>query len=372
MDVVDFCSKLIEFNSVTPAQKDIFEFIENFLVKLNFDVKILPFTSPQGVVVYNLFAKRHMENARKTLGFLGHVDVVPAGEGWQSDPFVATIKDNKLVGRGVCDMKSGVAAFCCALEKCIDEIDGGIEFFITGDEEIGSYEGIQALLEWTKLNEQFPENCLIGEPSSINKTGDRIFLGHRGSINIEVISQGKQGHVAFPAGFDNSLSKLCKYITKMKEYQWKQNSSKFPTTNLEPTLLYTKNYAVNVVPDVSSANINIRFSDDYTSSELEQILQQQNEDNLDLKFNRSGEAYYCENENLKNTLAQAIFETTGLHPEFSGAGGTSDGRFMKNYCNVIEFGVPDATMHQKDEYTNIDDLVNLEKTYIAFLKKYFA
>lgn len=367
MDVIDLCSRLIEFNSVTPARRDVFDFLANFLNELGFDVKILKFGD-----IYNLFAKRNMSNSQKSLGFLAHVDVVPAGENWDFDPFTATQKDGFLIGRGVCDMKSGLAAFCSALKKIMDDINGGIEFFITGDEEVGSYEGMKALLEWTKANEEFPQCCLIGEPSSIATTGDRVYLGHRGSINVEVISHGKQGHVAFPAGFDNSLSKLCRYISKMKDYQWDDANQFFPPTNLEPTMLCNKNYAVNVIPDESSANINVRFSDSYTSESVEQIFQQNNEWNLELKFHRSGEAYFCKNEILKNVLSEAIFETTGIYPEFSGAGGTSDGRFMKDYCDVIEFGVPDATMHQKNEKVKISDILNLEKIYVSFLKKYFA
>lgn len=366
-DVIDFCSKLVEFNTVTPAKKDVFDFLADFLDKLSFETRIL-----KSGDVYNLFAKKNMSDSQKSLGFLAHVDVVPAGENWDFEPFRATQKDGFLIGRGVCDMKSGLAAFCCALEKTLENLDGGIEIFVTGDEEIGSYDGVQSLLDWTKRNEKFPQYCLIGEPSSIETTGDRVYLGHRGSINVEVLSHGKQGHVAFPAGFDNSLSKLCNYIAKMKAYKWHDKNSFFPPTNLEPTLLYSKNYAVNVVPDESFANINIRFSDSYTNESLKQILQRENSDHLELKFHCNGEAYCCQNDTLKNMLSEAIFEATGLHPEFSGAGGTSDGRFMKDYCDVIEFGVPDTTMHQKNEKAKITDIYNLEKTYVAFLEKYFA
>lgn len=366
MDVIEFCSKLIEFETVTPAKKDVFDFLDSFFKQLNFETQILKFGD-----VYNFFAKRNMSNSLKSLGFLAHVDVVPAGENWNFDPFKANQEDGFLIGRGVCDMKSGVAAFCCALEKCIENLNGGIEIFITGDEEVGSYEGAQSLLKWAKDNESFPQCCLVGEPSSVVTTGDRVYLGHRGSLNTEVVSHGKQGHVAFPAGFDNSLTKLCRYITKMKSYKWQDKNDFFPPTNLEPTLFYNKNYAMNVVPDESSANINIRFSDSYTSKELEQILQNENEDGLELRFNCGGEAYCCQNEQLKSILADAIFEVTGIHPEFSGAGGTSDGRFMRKYCDVIEFGVPDATMHQKNEKVKISDIYNLEKIYIEFLQKYF-
>ncbi|MDR1334183.1 MAG: succinyl-diaminopimelate desuccinylase [Holosporaceae bacterium] len=374
MNVVDFCSDLIRCKSITPHDDGAIDYIAKFLSSLGFETEILTFASENNSnIIKNLWAKFGNSN-KKVLGFIGHSDVVPAGENWEVDPFAAVQKDGFLMGRGVADMKGGIAAFCCAVAQFVQQpFDGAIEFFITGDEEIGSYEGIQSLIKWAAERKLIPDDCLIGEPSSHLQLGDRVYLGHRGSVNIVVKSQGKQGHSAYPANYKNSLANLCKYIAKISEYPWKHENKKFPPTNLEVTMLFTDNYATNVVPELSMANLNIRFGDDYTAETLRMVLQQESKefDGLSFDVHPSGEAYYCDNENLKNILAASIKETVGIDPSFSAAGGTSDGRFMIHHCNVIEFGVPDATIHQKNEKVKISDLQNLEKIYLAFLKKYF-
>ncbi|MDR1983098.1 MAG: succinyl-diaminopimelate desuccinylase [Holosporaceae bacterium] len=375
MDVVSFCADLVGCRSVTPNNDGAIERIAQFLSPLGFETKILVFESPDGSnVVKNLFAK-YGNSKERVLGFIGHSDVVPAGEGWDSDPFSAVCEDGFLIGRGVADMKGGIAAFCCAAAQFIrQQFDGTIELFITGDEEVGSSEGIQSLIKWAAENDLIPYDCLIGEPSSSIQLGDRIYLGHRGSLNVTVKSHGKQGHSAYPSNYKNSLSNLCKYIAKISDYQWRHKNKKFPQTNAEVTLLFTDNCATNVVPEWSSANLNIRFGDDYTVKELEAVLRQEAEgfDGLSFDFLLSGEAYYCDNDNLKDILSLSIKEVLGVAPSFSAAGGTSDGRYMIRQCNVIEFGVPDSTIHQKNEKVKIEDLENLEKVYFSFLEKYFA
>jgi succinyl-diaminopimelate desuccinylase len=373
MDVVSFCSDLIKCKSVTPANDGAIEYIDDFLASVGFETKILTFMSSDKLnVVNNLFAK-FGSSKRKILGFLGHSDVVPAGDDWKVDPFSAAQSDGFLIGRGAADMKGGIAAFCCAARQFVKRrFDGTIEIFITGDEEIGSHEGIPSVIQWATENTCIPNDCLIGEPSSNLNLGDRVYLGHRGSMNVKVKSIGKQGHVAYPANYQNSLSKLCKYIAKAVDYEWKYKNTKFPRTNLEPTLLYTNNYAANVAPEKSSANLNIRFGDDYSSENIKQILSDMAKPfDLSLEFNVSGEAYYGDDANLKSLLANAIKETTGINAEFSAAGGTSDGRHMIKHCNIIEFGLQDSSIHQKNEMVKIADLENLEKIYFRFIEKYF-
>lgn len=372
MDVVDFCSDLIRCKSVTPEDGGAIDYIAEFLRKNGFETKILKF-SEGSRTVKNLFAK-FSNGSGKKLGFLGHSDVVPAGENWESDPFVPTKKDGFLIGRGVADMKGGISAFCCAASRFVNEksFSGSIEFFITGDEEIGSYQGIQSVLEWAEKNYEIPDDCLLGEPSSDKQLGDRIYVGHRGSVNVMAKAIGKQGHVAYPQNYDNSLTRMCQYVTSLKDYKWKHEDNKFPITNLEPTLFFTKNHAENVVPEETSANINIRFSADYSSDDLKQILSEKARlFNIDLEFRVSGEAYCCDDDRLKNLLSSAIKKVVGIDAEFSAAGGTSDGRHMIKYCNVIEFGLQDETIHQKNERAKIEDLRNLEKIYFKFLQMYF-
>lgn len=368
-DVVSFCSDLIRFQSISPNDAGVLQHLSRFLNSIGFEAQILTFSSPNGGnTVSNLFAK-YGESKRKILGFLGHVDVVPAGTGW--DAFSAIIQNDTLIGRGVADMKGGVAAFCCAVEKYIkNSFDGTIEIFLTSDEESGSAEGTPSLLKWAQNRNVMPNDCLIGEPSSDKTVGDRIYLGHRGSMNVMVKSYGKQGHVAYESV--NSLTHLCQYITRVANYNWRYEDKRFPKTKIEPTLLFTNNYAVNVVPDESSANINIRYGADYSADELRRIFTNaiMNSD-IELEFSVSGDSYYCES-NLQDMLTRSIQQVVSLTPELSAAGGISDGRYMIKYCNVIEFGLSDSTIHQKNERVPIADLYNLEKIYAEFLQRYFS
>ncbi len=371
MDVVKFCSDLIKYESVTPNDNGILEYIKSFLDKIGFQTKILEF-SHDVHCIKNLFAK-YIQDKGKSLGFLGHSDVVPAGEGWNTSPFVPVIKNDYLIGRGVADMKGGIAAFCCAVSEFIKlGFKGEIRFFITGDEEIGSYQGTRSLLKWAIQNKELPIDCLIGEPSSKREIGDRIYIGHRGSINVNVCAIGKQGHVAYPENYNNALMRICSFISEMKNYSWKYNDKRYPKTNLEPTLLYVGNYAENIVPGSCSANINIRFGADYTLEELERIFfNKAKQYDLHLNFRRSGEAYCCDNSELINLLSNSIYKITNIKPEISTAGGISDGRYMISYCNVIEFGLQDITIHQPNEKIKINDLQILKDIYFQFLKDYF-
>lgn len=372
MDVVKFCSDLVRSKSITPTDDGAIECIAEFLKNSGFETKILEF-SEKGRSVRNLFAKIGKGEGR-SLGFLGHSDVVPAGDGWDSDPFDPIQRDGFLIGRGVADMKGGISAFCCAVSKFVEEksFDGSIKIFITGDEEIGTYQGIQSVLDWAEANGEIPDDCLVGEPSSDKEVGDRVFVGHRGSINVKAKFVGKQLHVAYSKEGDNSLAQICRYVSAMKDYKWKYEDKRFPKTNLEPTLLFTGNYAENVIPEESSANINIRFGADYNSEQLKQILSEKADPfGIKLSFRVSSEAYICDDENLKVLLSQAIRDVTGLTPRFSAEGGTSDGRYMIEHCNVIEFGIQDETIHQSNERVKVEDLKKLKDIYFEFLKLYF-
>ena len=372
MDVLKFCSDLVRFKSVTPIDDGAIDYISEFLKNLGFETQILEF-SEKNRVVRNLFAKFEGGEGPR-FGFLGHCDVVPAGDGWDSDPFEPIVQDGFLIGRGVADMKGGISAFCCAVSKFVKEksFNGSIRVFITGDEEVGSYQGIQSVLDWAKARGEIPDDCLVGEPSSDKEIGDRVFLGHRGSINVQAKSIGRQMHVAYSQNNINSLTQVCRYIAAMKDYEWKHEDKRFPKTNLEPTLLFTGNYAQNVVPGESSTNLNIRFSPDYHSDQIKQIFAEKAAQfEVTLNFIVNGEAYYCEDNRLKSLISSAIKNIIGLTPRFSAEGGTSDGRYMIKHCNVIEFGILDETMHQSNEKVRIDDLKKLKDIYFEFLNLYF-
>jgi succinyl-diaminopimelate desuccinylase len=375
MDVVTLCSHLIKCKSVTPHDDGAIDVIADYLSSAGFEITVLVSKSADASnSIRNLFARCGTSN-EKVLGFLGHSDVVPAGDNWDVDPFGATQKDGYLVGRGVSDMKGGISAFCCAAANFVknNKFDGSVEILITGDEEIGSPEGARSLLRWCHETGQIPHDCLVGEPTSKQKIGDTIYLGHRGSLGVKVESIGKQGHVAYRESYVNSLANLCKYITRVGDIAWTHNDRRFPRTNLEPTMLFTNNYAENVVPDLSSARINIRYGADYCAEDLKKILRENVEfGDIHLDFQENGRPYYCDSERLKSLLASAIKEITGENPAFSAAGGTSDGRYMADYCNVIEFGLLDDCLHQKNEKTKIEDLIALEKIYFSFIRRYFG
>lgn len=372
MDVIKFCSDLVRCKSVTPADDGAIDYIAEFFKNLGFETQVLEFSEGERTV-RNLFAKFGTGKGAN-LGFLGHSDVVPAGDGWNSDPFEPVQRDGFLIGRGVADMKGGISAFCCAVARFVREksFSGSLRIFITGDEEIGTCQGIRSVLEWAEQHGEIPEDCLIGESSSDRELGDRVYVGHRGSINARARSAGKQSHVAYPKDCENSLTQICRYISAMKDYQWKHEDKRFPKTNLEPTLLFTGNCAENIIPGESSANLNIRFGADYNSDQLKQILSEKAAPlGIELSFRVSGEAYCCDDENLKNLLSRAIKSITGQTPRFSAGGGTSDGRHMIKHCNVIEFGIQDGTIHQSNERVKISDLKKLEDIYFEFLKLYF-
>lgn len=372
MDVIKFCSDLVRCKSVTPVDDGAIDYISEFLKNLGFETQILEFSEEERTV-RNLFAKFERGEGAN-FGFLGHCDVVPAGDGWDTDPFQPVERDGFLIGRGVADMKGGISAFCCAVSKFIREksFNGSIRVFITGDEEVGSYQGIPSVLDWAKEKGEIPDDCLVGEPSSDKEVGDRVFLGHRGSINVQAKSVGRQLHVAFSQNNINSLAQICRYVSAMKDYEWKHEDNRFPKTNLEPTLLFTGNYAQNVIPGESSANLNIRFGADYDADQIKQILAEKAAKfEVTLSFVVNGEPYYCDNEKLKSLMSSAIKNATGLIPRFSAEAGTSDGRFMIEYCNVIEFGVQVEMMHRNNEKVKINDLKKLENVYFEFLKLYF-
>lgn len=390
-NVIQLCTDLVKCKSITPLDAGVFDILVDFLTNIGFKTQILEFSSPSGNKVKNLFGIYSFGDLKKAfeqnnvLAFLGHIDVVPPGEGWSCDPFGGVISGDQMIARGIADMKGGVAAFCCAISDYLSDFNNencnnlnqpnfnaAIEVLLTADEEVGTYEGAQALLNWCDENGYVPTDCFIAEPSSDKLLGDRVFMGHRGSLNVIATSNGKQGHVAYPMNYNNSLLHICRYVSEMSNYNFTHNDKRFPKTNIEPTMLHTGNYATNVVPEVSSCNINIRFGADYTSDSLKDIfLEHAAKYNIATEFIGAGEAYYCDCDKLKNILSEAILETVGVAASFSASGGTSDGRFMIKYCNLIEFGLQDASIHQKNEHANLKDIENLTQIYHSFLTKYF-
>ena len=371
--VLEICKDLVNFHTVTPGGREVLDCVANILTPLGFSVEILNFKSEDGSnSVYNLYAEFCSNENGPNLGFLGHLDTVPPGDGWEYDPFVATVSGDRLYGRGIADMKGGAGCFLASLEKSISKVDGKISIFLTCDEEIGTYEGAQALLKWAKDNGKIPTHCLIGEPSSNEKICDRIYIGHRGSINILTSCQGLQCHSAYvtKSTKNNPAEKIGRLIADVAQYEFKSDS-RFPETIASPTVVECSNIAQNVIPGAASVNFNVRFSS-YSSVDMVKIFQEIGKKyDAVVTYTPSGEPYICEDEKLLKLANLAISGVTGYMPEFSAGGGTSDGRFMIHYCPVVEMGVVDATIHKANEFVKIDDLAKLSEIYSRFIELYF-
>lgn len=386
--LIKMCCDLVEFHSVTPDDDGCIEYIADKLKALGFDVNVLTFRSDTSDnEVKNLFAEISIgKNARdcdeKVLIFLGHCDVVPPGDGWSYPAFKASIVNETLYGRGIADMKGGIAAFIdsvsCFLQNFQCE-NCRICVLITADEEIGSVQGSRSLIDWALKNKLSNAQimsaiCLVGEPSAKQQVGDRVFVGHRGSFSSEICYNGTQGHVAYQNNTKNAISAICQYVQRIKMHKWKAPESNIiPETNAEPTIICGSNYASNVVPDFASAFINVRFSG-YTFIELEEIFKKYAEcdENFSFKFFHSANPYLCEDKNIIKLTKLAIKKSLGISPEFCAAGGTSDGRFICDFCPVIEFGLPDNTIHKKNECVSIQDIEKLKLAYLKFIELFFV
>jgi len=373
---LEICSDLVAFNTVTPGGRSILEYAESILKKLGFRVEILTFQSQDGTnVVDNLYAEYVSNQNGRKLGFLGHLDVVPPGDAWSFDPFKATISDGKLYGRGIADMKGGAGCFLAALENSIASIDGTVSIFLTCDEEIGTYEGTRALLDWAVEHNKIPDHCLIGEPSSDKKICDRIYIGHRGSVNIEAHASGIQAHSAYVSKDtkNSALEKICSFINDVSAYDFKHNDKRFPECIASATMISSANIAQNVIPASSSVNFNVRFSADYTSGDIVDIFRALAEKyEISITYTPSGEPYICEDVVLLDVASSSIIDVLGYKPTYSAGGGTSDGRFMIKHCPIVEMGMVDATIHQVDEHVDVGDCEKLASVYKRFIERYFG
>lgn len=375
---LELCRRLVRCQSITPRDDGVMQVLVDYLKHLGFTCKLFAEKEP-----YNLFAEYNFRPGA-TLGFLGHVDVVPAGSNWSCDPFEGHINDSaELVARGIADMKGAIACYIKAIEDCIAHNPNiSLALYITGDEEVGSCDGAQSLIAWAKQNDLLPSACIIGEPSSCDKIGDRVYVGHRGSCNINVTTYGTQRHVAYAMtqsnGIkDNAIAKLCLFLHALHKHHFDEPIyPEFARTNLEATIITSANYATNVIPEYAHANVNVRFCNRYTFAHLRDIIENirlqchLTEDDIDLQYHCSGEAYICTD--LCELITESILEVQGFEPKLSCEGGISDGRFMISYCPIIEFGLSDATIHQKNEKVPLLHLEQLKNVYKSVITKYCA
>ncbi|MDG1858355.1 MAG: succinyl-diaminopimelate desuccinylase [Emcibacteraceae bacterium] len=374
IDPIFLSQELIRCPSVTPNDAGALDVLEKALTGLGFKCTRLPFSEDGTPTIDNLFARRGTTSPH--LCYAGHTDVVPTGDlnDWKHPPFDAVIDEGVLYGRGTSDMKCGIASFVAAVSE-IDEHNGSISFLITGDEEGPAINGTVKMLEWLKDNDQVPDVCIVGEPTNINKIGDMVKIGRRGSLNGILTIKGAQGHVAYPHLANNPIPGLVKILDELINTTLDQGNDFFDPSNLEVVSVDVGNEATNVIPMTATAKFNIRFNNEHTPDELiEWITKTCKKSGLDydLNINVSGDSFLTPEGDFTKILEQAIFETTGISTELSTSGGTSDARFIKNYCPVAEFGLINKTIHKVNENATIENIILLKDIYVAIIRKYFT
>ncbi len=376
LDLTDLAKRLIAAPSVTPATGAVFDELEAMLTPLGFVVhRFVRGDGPEGsdeAPVENLFALRAGPEGSRHIAFAGHLDVVPPGEGWASDPFVPVERGELLHGRGAVDMKGAIAAMVAAVAEVPAEA-GTISFVITGDEEGPALHGTRALIDYMHAEDIQPDLCLVGEPTSVNRLGDMVKIGRRGSVNIFIDVDGTQGHVAYPHLADNPLPKLVAILAELDSLTLDTGTKWFQPSNLEITDINVGNRAHNVIPAAGAARISIRFNDLHTGHSLsERVMAIAERHGGRARPVISGEPFLTEPGSFSKLVAGAVEAETGIAPELSTTGGTSDARFLRSVCPVIEFGLCNATMHKRDEAVAIPDLAALARIYTRIAKAALA
>lgn len=363
-DPVALAQALIRAESVTPAHGPVFDVVEEALLPLGFAVeRFIAGEAPDGPVE-NLLATR--PGPGRYLAFAGHLDVVPPGEGWSASPWSGEVRNGLLYGRGAVDMKGAVAAFVAAAARA----DGHLTLVITGDEEGAATHGTVALIERIAERGFRPDWCLVGEPTSASTLGDTIKIGRRGSVNIWITVAGRQGHVAYPHLADNPLPRLVALLAEVDALALDEGTRWFQPSNIEITDLHVGNPATNVIPARAEARLSIRFNELHTGDALVARVRALAERHGGTVVARvSGEAFLTEPGPLSAVVAAAVEAHTGLVPELSTTGGTSDARFLSRLCPTVEFGLLNATMHKVDEAVAVADLETLTAIYADIIAR---
>jgi succinyl-diaminopimelate desuccinylase len=371
IDPVDLAARLIACASVTPAAGAVFDVLEEALIPLGFTVHRFTLGAAPDGPVENLFATRG--TGAPHFAFAGHLDVVPPGDGWASDPFVPEIRGGLLHGRGAVDMKGGIAAFVAA---AADVAHGGtLSLIITGDEEGPATYGTPAIMDWMAARNIRPDMILIGEPTSEAQLGDVVKIGRRGSVNMWVTVPGVQGHVAYPHRADNPVPKLAKVIAALEALHLDDGNESFQPSNLEITAVETSSKATNVIPGEARAQLNIRFNNLHNGPGLVALVRRTAEEaapGATVAAKISGEAFLTPPGPIYDIVSAAILAETGEKPRLSTHGGTSDGRFLIALCPVVDFGLPNATMHKLDEAAAVDDIRALARIYARVISAAFS
>ncbi|MBO9434818.1 succinyl-diaminopimelate desuccinylase [Ruegeria sp. R13_0] len=377
-DAVQLTADLIRCPSVTPVEGGALVLLENLLSDAGFDC-----TRVDRGGICNLFARWGAKGHARSFGFNGHTDVVPVGDeaAWTKPPFGAEVHDGVMFGRGTTDMKSGVAAFAAAAVDFVRDTppDGAIILTITGDEEADALDGTTALLDYMDQSDEQMSVCLVGEPTCPNHMGEMIKIGRRGSMTAWFTVTGVQGHSAYPHRAKNPLPAMARLMDRLASHELDQGSDHFDASTLAVVTIDTGNAATNVIPAQCSGAVNIRFNElhsgaalsDWLLQEADQVAQDYGVE-VETRIKISGESFLTPPGALSDLVSNAVKAETGITPELSTTGGTSDARFVKNHCPVVEFGLVGRTMHQVDECVEVAQIEQLKAIYTRILKDYFA
>ena len=377
-DPVSLSADLIRCPSVTPEEGGALQLLASVLGAAGFECHRVD----RGGIA-NLYARWGAKGHARSFGFNGHTDVVPVGDAaaWTRAPFSGDIVDGVLWGRGATDMKTGVAAFAAAAIRFVSETppDGAIILAITGDEEGDALHGTTALLDWMADQGEAMSACLVGEPTCPNEMGEMMKIGRRGSMTAYFTLRGVQGHSAYPHRALNPLPAMARLMDRLASHTLDEGTDHFDASTLAVTTIDTGNPANNVIPAETRATVNIRFNDAHSSASLTKWLQAQADQiaeetgvTVDMRVTVSGESFLTPPGPLSDLVADAVQAETGRRPEMSTSGGTSDARFVKDHCPVVEFGLVGKTMHQVDERVPVDQITQLTRIYGRILARYFA
>lgn len=374
LDPVDLAGRLIRCPSVTPEEGGAIDLLEQVLGPLGFTCHRLRFSEPGTYPIDNLYARRGAEGPH--LCFAGHTDVVPVGDAaaWSRGPFDGEIAEGRLWGRGAADMKGAIAAFIAAVSRR-PEGAGSISLLITGDEEGPAVNGTTKVLDWMEARGEIPDMCIVGEPTNPAALGDMMKIGRRGSFTGHLTVHGTQGHVAYPHLAENPVHGLIRLLEPFAHGTLDDGTAHFPPTTLSMTTIDVGNPATNVIPAEARATFNVRFNDAHSSASLERMFRDsfdQKGVRYDLQTSCSGESFVTEPGALSDLIGDAVEAVAGRRPELSTTGGTSDARFIKRLCPVVEFGLVGQTMHKVDENVAVDDVRALADIYAAVIDRAMA
>jgi succinyl-diaminopimelate desuccinylase len=379
VDALALTQALIRCPSVTPADAGALAVLEAALKPLGFECHRLRFEEAGTPPVENLYAR--IGTGAPHFCFAGHSDVVPPGEGWAHDPFAATVTDGMLHGRGAADMKSALAAFTAAAARVIANgmPKGSISLLITGDEEGPAVNGTVKVLDWLKQRGEKIDHCVVGEPTSVGSVGDTLKIGRRGSINFKVTVRGVQGHVGYPQKANNPIPVLAELVTQLAGYRLDKGNAHFDPSTLAFTTMDVGNVATNVIPAGAYAAFNIRFNNAHTPDSLvgwvndrADRIAKESGCTITVTHSVSGVAFLTQPGKFTQLISDTVSRITRQSPVFSTSGGTSDARFIKDHCPVVELGLAGATMHKTDECVAVSEIETLTDIYAALLTDYFA